>query len=167
MFRLQPISIFFIAIFSLWVLTSPAEAKPLATVYKATLIRVIDGDTMKLRLEIYPGLFKEVNLRIEGIDTPESRRGKKAGKTITDCEITLGQKAKSHAQKLLSNSPLLKVTDLDPAKSKYAGRINGKLWFVPLYEKHGTAVNYGLYMIHQKLAQPYEGGTREPWPCSP
>ncbi len=157
----------FFLFFATSFMVSNLHAKALETIYKASLIKVIDGDTVKLQLELYPGLSKIVNLRIQGIDTPESRNGMKANQRISECEIALGKQAKAHASKVLKNSPLLKVSDLDPSKSKYAGRINGKLWFVPQGAKYAAPMDFGLYMINQSLAKPYQGGAREPWPCTP
>lgn len=39
--------------------------------YKATVVRVIDGDTVKLRLDLGFRLFWIVNCRLTGIDAPE------------------------------------------------------------------------------------------------
>lgn len=39
--------------------------------YKATVVRVIDGDTVKLRLDLGFRLFWIVNCRLAGINAPE------------------------------------------------------------------------------------------------
>lgn len=39
--------------------------------YKATVVRVIDGDTVKLQLDLGFRLFWIVNCRLTGIDAPE------------------------------------------------------------------------------------------------
>ncbi len=50
-------------------------SSPLHAQQTTTVIRVVDGDTLKVR---YWG--KEENIRLIGIDTPESRANKKAKK---------------------------------------------------------------------------------------
>lgn len=39
--------------------------------YKATVVRVIDGDTVKLRLDLGFRLYWHVNCRLAGINAPE------------------------------------------------------------------------------------------------
>jgi len=162
---LQPF-LFFLFFMSSFIVSN-VQAQALASLYDASLIKVIDGDTVKLKLELYPGLYKVVNLRIQGIDAPESRNGIKGKQRISECEIEQGKLAKARASEVLRKSPLLKVSDLDPSKSKYAGRINGKLWFVPQGAQYAAPMDFSLYMIDQHLAIPYLGGARQPWPCSP
>ena len=134
-----------------------SQAATMPNQYRAELIKVIDADTIKLRLELYPKLYQEVNVRISGIDSPESRRGKKNGQQIHECEIALGKKARAFALKTLTQNVALVVKNIDPAKTKYAGRINGELWF--------DDKNYGLYLIKQGYAVEYFGGKRDIWPC--
>ena len=140
-----------------------SQATPLPNIYKAQLIKVIDADTIKLRLELYPGLFKEINLRITGIDAPESRRGVKNGVRITQCEVTNGRAATIIARKILENSKTLTVKNIDPSKTKYAGHVNGELWFAQQPDQ--ATVNYGRYIINLGLAVAYTGGVRAPWFC--
>lgn len=42
--------------------------------YLAELVDVIDGDTLDMRIAIWPGLVAEYAVRVRGIDTPETRR---------------------------------------------------------------------------------------------
>lgn len=144
-------------VFLCWVLCVPVLAKPMPNVYTAELLKVIDADTIKLRLELYPGLYKDVNLRVSGIDTPESRRGMKSGVRIEECEVSLGKSATRNAIALLEASKTLLVINIDPQKTKYSGRINGELLF--------DGQDYGSYMIKQGLAVKYEGGRRSGWDC--
>lgn len=48
----------------------------------ATVLRVIDGDTVALRLDLGWNLYLECNCRIDGIDTPELNTA--AGKAARD-----------------------------------------------------------------------------------
>ena len=129
--------------------------------YPATLVRVIDADTIKVQLTLYPELFLVVNLRINGIDSPESRRGKKNGVAIKECEVSLGKRAKMYAEQLLTKVDKLTVKAISLKNTKYAGRINGQLWL----SVNGKEFNYGQYLINQGWAIPYDGGQRHLWPC--
>ncbi|WP_299002112.1 thermonuclease family protein [uncultured Shewanella sp.] len=142
-------------------LTLSCKAKPLPNVYGAELIKVIDADTIKVRLLLYPGLYQTVNLRIAGIDTPESRRGVKNGQRIRECEIILGHQASDYARNLLHHAQQLQVRNIDPSLTKYASRINGELWLID----GDSPMNYGAHLIEQGLAVPYTGGARQPWEC--
>ncbi len=42
--------------------------------YLAELVDVIDGDTLDMRVAIWPGLVAEYAVRVRGIDAPETRR---------------------------------------------------------------------------------------------
>lgn len=157
--------IYIVILFAYSLMFSSAQATQIPVFYPATLIKVIDGDTVKLRLEIYPDLFKQVNLRIFGIDTPESRNGVKGGQKISECEVEQGKKATAFAQTTLAQSPTLVVTNIDPDRTKYAGRMNGQLLFVLPGAESNKPMDFGLYMIEKGFAENYNGGVRTHWPC--
>ncbi|NQZ09022.1 MAG: thermonuclease family protein [Algicola sp.] len=158
--HLPPSALFLMACCAL-VQGASAQAASWLTTYQADLVKVIDGDTIKVRLMIYPKLYKEVNLRIADIDTPESRRGVKSGVAITECEVAKGKAATAYAKaflaKLMDEGGKLTVSHIDLAKSKYAGRINGQLWI--------DKTSYGQHMLDAGWAMAYSGGSRQPWLC--
>jgi len=41
--------------------------------YYATVVRVIDGDTLEVRVNLWPGLVAEYAVRVRDIDAPELR----------------------------------------------------------------------------------------------
>jgi endonuclease YncB( thermonuclease family) len=125
--------------------------------YPATVLEVKDGDTVRVRAEIWPGFFREVDVRVRGIDTPETRRGKKSGVVIPECEIALGNKAKQLAQYYLHEPTEVLLVAVDPGKTKYAGRISGDLLV------DGSRLSH--LMLLSGFAKPYSGGAREVWPC--
>jgi micrococcal nuclease len=68
-----------------------------------TVVKVYDGDTFKCRLES----GEEVKVRLIGVDTPESRRNRKAyrdaersGKSVEEI-VRLGKKASAFTKKLI------------------------------------------------------------------
>jgi endonuclease YncB( thermonuclease family) len=60
----------FIAILLGFVLCASTLASP-GNVYHATVKRVVDGDTIDVRAELWPQFFIETRIRLAGIDTPE------------------------------------------------------------------------------------------------
>lgn len=72
-------------------------------VFPAELIRVVDGDTMDMRLDMSLGLFMDVRVRVADYDAPETWRPK------TDSEREHGENAKLKAIQLLNKPFLIKV----------------------------------------------------------
>ncbi len=57
--------------------------------YRAQLLRVIDGDTLVVALEISPGVFFEQTLRLRGLDCAElATPGGKAAKRLVEATLT-------------------------------------------------------------------------------
>lgn len=56
--------------------------------YNVTVLRVVDGDTLEVYVDLGFKIFKKVTVRLYGIDTPEIRtrdlEEKKAGKIATN-----------------------------------------------------------------------------------
>ncbi|KXF82312.1 hypothetical protein ATN88_09105 [Enterovibrio coralii] len=129
--------------------------------FPATLVKVVDGDTFRMLLEVYPRQFNEVDVRLYGIDAPESRRGSKQGMPIPECEIELGKAVTQHIDSILDNADSLMVNNIDPSKTKFAGRIVGDVWF----ESDGIEMSVAEYLLEQNLVVPYYGGKRSIWDC--
>ena len=120
--------------------------------YRATLLRIVDGDTIDCDIDLGFGVvLSNQRIRLYGIDTPESRTrdleekkcGKLAAKYIED-----------HIQ--VSSSFNLR-TRLD-GKGKY-GRILGELiCFVPEF---GREMSLNDAMIMKKLAVKYFGQSKD------
>lgn len=124
-------------------LALPAAA---ADRYSGTVVRVIDGDTLLVVVPGWPELFNPARIRVYGIDTPESRRGRKGAR----CEIerTLGKHAKAVVARLL------------PSGAKVALQWMGK------HDRYGRPImrvfladgrNLGRTLIEQHLAREYQG----------
>ena len=89
--------------------------------YKCKVIRVVDGDTVDVDIDLGFGvwLHKE-RVRIQGIDTPESR-------TRDKVEKRFGLLAKEELKVLLDDDNVKLITMKYDAKGKF-GRILGELW---------------------------------------
>ena len=113
--------------------------------YDADLVRVLDGDTVQVDVRLWPGLAQRINLRVNGIDTPEKR-------TRNLCEKEKGLAATAYAEQMLAGAEL---TIDQIALGKYAGRVLGALYV--------DGVDFGAAMIEAGHARPYDGGTRQEW----
>ncbi len=110
-------------IFILTFLSSPLHAQQTTTV-----VRVVDGDTLKIR---YWG--KEESIRLIGIDTPESRVNKKAKrdakrsgqdlKTIT----AMGKRATEYVESLVKPGDLITI-EFDAQQKDKFGRLLGYIY---------------------------------------
>ena len=75
--------------------------------YKATLLRVVDGDTIDIDVDLGFGVWlRKQRVRLMGIDTPESR-------TRNLAEKELGLASKARLEELLSVSQFTIITHKD------------------------------------------------------
>jgi endonuclease YncB( thermonuclease family) len=119
-----------------------------ATTFLCLVLGVYDGDTIKVRCPVWPGIIAEDSLRVRGLDTPELR-----GKCRE--EISLAKEAKRLAQMHLRE---IEISNID--RDKY-GRLLADVNVVI----DGQKVNWAAYVIGRGLGRPYHGEARKPW-CS-
>lgn len=95
--------------------------------YKANVIKVVDGDTVDVDIDLGFGVWlKNERVRIMGIDTPESR-------TRDPVEKLFGLAAKERVKELLQSNVILKTfaaKDGEDMKGKF-GRILGDFYVSP------------------------------------
>ncbi len=93
-----------------------------------TVVRVVDGDTLKIR---YWG--KEESIRLIGIDTPESRVNKKtkrdAKRSGQDLKtiIAMGKKATEYVESLINQGDLITI-EFDAQQRDRYGRLLGYVY---------------------------------------
>ena len=124
--------------------------------YRCKVIRVIDGDTVDVDIDLGFGvwLHKE-RVRVYGIDTPESRTRDKEEKKY-------GLVAKKYVKDFLSDSTVILVTKEYDAKGKF-GRILGDLVIDSSFKKeYGQKKRYlSEEMIYMHHAVKYHGQSKE------
>ena len=118
--------------------------------YKATLMRVVDGDTIDAEIDLGFKIFIKERIRLMGIDTPESR-------TRNLQEKSWGKAASARLSELLAESDgnFTLVTKVQK-KGKF-GRILGT---IQVSTKDGI-VDANQVLINEQLAIPYTGGNKE------
>ena len=118
--------------------------------YRATILRVVDGDTVDVDIDLGFGIWqRSERVRIMGIDTPESR-------TSDEEEKVFGKAAKKRLTELLQEHTIL-MTEVNKAgedmKGKF-GRILGDF-------KTDSGTRVTEVLINEGHAVAYFGGAKE------
>ena len=120
--------------------------------YKCELIRVVDGDTIKISVSLgFSVWLRNETLRLNGIDTCESRINLKRFPKRTS-EKERGLAAKARLKELLPKQFIIKTM------KKSTGKF-GRILAVPIVD----GVDICQQLIDEGHARPYFGGTKEPW----
>ncbi len=114
--------------------------------YRASLVRVIDGDSVVFDVHLWPGLTQRVNIRVDGINAPELR-------SSSACERVAGAAAKSFMEMLLGED---KTIILEHVRlGKFAGRA--------IADIRVGGIDVAEKLLSSGHARPYSGGKRKPW----
>ncbi len=120
--------------------------------YKCTILRVVDGDTVDVDIDLGFGVWmRKERIRILGIDTPESR-------TRDKVEKTYGILAKNFVKSYLPVGSSQTLQTEKDGTGKF-GRILGK--FLVYDARTDSQVHLGDIMIREHLAVKYEGQSKE------
>lgn len=112
----------------------------------ATVIDVIDGDSLRLRVRIWIDQELTVVLRLSGIDTPELR-----SRCVT--EQRAAEKARALTTFLVTGQ---KVTLTNLRHDKYGGRVLGEV-------RLSDGRDLAEMLVKANLARAYDGGARQGW----
>lgn len=113
----------------------------------ASVVHVIDGDSFRADVLVWPGMRLRYTVRVKGMDTPETRR---AG---CDLEKAAGKAATRRAERLLRSGELtLHQIEAD----KYFGRVLADV-------RIDGSNDMARTMIGERYALPYHGGKRIDW----
>lgn len=117
--------------------------------YRATVIKIIDGDTVDVDIDLGFGVvLKDERVRIMGIDTPESR-------TRDKVEDLFGEAAKARVGQLLAHDVVLK-TQINKNGEDMKGKFGRILGDFKIGEKMLTDI-----LIEEGHAVAYFGGSKE------
>ena len=112
------------------------------------VLRVVDGDTIDVDIDLGFNVSYTQRVRLAGIDTPESR--------TTDLkEKALGLEVKEYLKHLLENAEDIVIQTEKPDSSEKYGRILGWLFI----NDEDTSLNEK--MISEGYAWEYDGGTKK------
>ena len=111
------------------------------------VIKVVDGDTIDVDLDLGFNISYTQRVRLAGIDTPESRTTDKA-------EKVLGLEVKKHLTDLLKSANQIVIRTEKPDSTEKYGRILGWLFLDGSHESVNTA------LIADGYAWDYMGETK-------
>lgn len=118
--------------------------------YQAEVLKVLDGDTIEVSLDLGLGIRYRTPLRLFGINAPEVHSHDPAEKAA-------GAKAQAFLEAQLDGKVVLART-VKP-KDKY-GRYLATVFTV---DRHTLGENINDLMVSNGHAKPYDGGQREPF----
>ncbi len=118
----------------------------LAGPYPATVLEVVDGDTLRVRVEVWIGQSLEVLARIRGIDAPELR-------ARCDAERAMALAARAA---LAAAVPEGAVTLVAVEGDKYFGRVVADV-------STPAGIDLAALMRTNGHARPYDGEARAGW----
>lgn len=131
---------------SLAMVTPGARAQsPIPGPIAADLVRVIDGDTVKVSAQIWIDQFVTVSVRLKGVDAPELFRPQ------CEAERERARDAKAFVEAMLGAGA---VTLLDISHDKYGGRVDARI-------ETAGGDDVGAALIDQGLA--VAAGAADPW----
>ena len=125
--------------------------EPLAGPVPGHVVRVIDGDTIRVRARIWLGQEVETNVRLRGVDTPEMH-------SRCDWERAQAQRATQFVEDRLTQGTEVALTDI--SRDKYGGRVVARL-----IGPDGQDLSQAL--LATDMAHPYEGGHKRRWCAGP
>jgi micrococcal nuclease len=111
------------------------------------VLKVVDGDTIDVDIDLGFSISYSQRLRLAGIDTPESR-------TTDKFEKTLGLESKEYLKSKLKDSKDIVVKTEKPDSSEKYGRILGWVYV------NGDAKSLNEQMIEDGYAWGYMGETK-------
>ena len=119
--------------------------------YKAKLVKVVDGDTIDVTIDLGFDVSVKKRVRFEGINAPESR-------TRDLKEKALGLAAKDRVKAILAENPKF---DLESTEVGKYGRVLGKIHITILDGTESlTQICLNDQLVKEKHAVEYHGGKR-------
>jgi micrococcal nuclease len=112
------------------------------------VLKVVDGDTIDVDIDLGFSVSFTQRVRLAGIDTPESR-------TKDLKEKALGLEVKEHLNKQLKDALTVTIKTEKPDSSEKYGRILGWLYI------NDDEKSLNEQMIEQGYAWTYDGGTKQ------
>lgn len=127
----------------------PATAPLALGAYRATVTRVMDGDTVEARVPVWLGQEILTKIRLRGIDAPEI-----SGACGEEKELAV--RAAERLKALIGDGPVT-LSAIGP--DKYYGRVVAHL----TVHRGEAALDAGEVLLREGLARAYDGKRREAW----
>jgi hypothetical protein len=117
--------------------------------------QILDGDNVKCMLDIGEGEFRWRNVRIAGVDAPETRllAQRKVGEMV---KTIVTQWLYFH-----KDNETLRMRVHSIKWDKYAGRIIGEIYFITPEGDKLPSLNH--FLLQHELVKPYGGEKKPAW----
>ncbi len=89
--------------------------------FRAIVVSVVDADTIRVSVVLWPGIVHDADVRARGIDAPETR-------TTCEGEKILAEEAKDWVERMYPVGEVIRIEDIEP--DPFIGRFVGdvKRW---------------------------------------
>ena len=116
----------------------------------ASIVKVVDGDTVDVVLDLGFSISVKQRVRLYGIDTPESR-------TLDVVEKKYGLLSKKKLTELCSKASEMQLRCPTSDSREKFGRILGELWVF----NNGEWINANQWLCDEGYAVPYDGQNKK------
>jgi endonuclease YncB( thermonuclease family) len=141
--------IMFVMLLAMATTTAWAQKQKPGVTYDATVLRIIDGDTVAFSAPWLPApLKKELSIRVFGVDTPE-----KGHRAQCPSEDLLGKAATNFTKDTIAQAQKLQIVLMD--WDKYGGRVLGDVLV------DGQSLR--MLLISKGYAREYYGEAKTSW----
>ena len=123
--------------------------------YKVKVIKVEEADTIFTEVEVWPGLFQRVYIRIKDIDSAEPLK-QKGGRPVSACEQRAARKAIKFVKKIIENTSEIEITHVTQIRST-ANYVFARISV--------DGKDLGQALINNKHAISVSGIKRKRWSC--
>lgn len=146
---------FFALLISGLLVNSPALMADEYGPYKGKILEVIEGDTIKVAVDIWPGLTQEIYVRLKDIDAPEPKRVR-GGRPVANCEAKAAEQAIAHVEQIVASSDQVEISSVE--------LVTSTAQYVYAYIKVGN-IDIGESLVSNGLAISQLGLKRKRWSC--
>jgi endonuclease YncB( thermonuclease family) len=122
---------------------------------RAVVLRVVDADTFRARVMVWPAVEILATIRVRVVDAPEGGRRARCA-----AERRLARGATAFVRRLLPRGTVVRIRNVRPGK--YAGRVIAD---VDVSGVRGGPASLARLLIAKGLGRPYRGHRRHGW-CS-
>jgi endonuclease YncB( thermonuclease family) len=118
-----------------------------ANIYQARVVRIVDGDTLRVEIMIWDEQTVNTSIRLRGVDTPEKR-----GKCPRERELAL--QAEAALAEILPVDSVITLSRV--SRDKFGGRFDADV-------QSAAGRDPVADLITANLARPYAGAKRLSW----
>ena len=129
--------------------TLAVGAEVLSGPVEATVVRVVDGDSLVVRARIWLGQDLETSVRLLGVDAPELRGA-------CEFERLLARRSRAFVVRVVGRVSGAEVRLSDIQLGKFAGRVVARV-------RTPDGEDLGRALVAAGLARHYRGGRRQSW----